>query len=58
MKYNEIINMGEKIEKYQNELVKTERLTTIGEMSARIHMILKSINYNKKCSSNYENERS
>lgn len=34
--YNEIINMGEKIEKYQKELVKTERLTTIGEMSARI----------------------
>ena len=34
--YHEIINMGEKIEKYQNELVKTERLTTVGEMSARI----------------------
>lgn len=34
--YEEIIYMGRKIEKYQNDLVKTERLTTVGEMSARI----------------------
>ena len=31
-----IIELGIKIEKYQNELVKKERLSTIGEMAARI----------------------
>ena len=31
-----IIDMNNEIEKYQKELVKNERLTTIGEMSARI----------------------
>ncbi|WP_428326319.1 ATP-binding protein [Nitrosopumilus sp.] len=34
--YDEILSMGDKIEKYQNELVKRERLITVGEMSARI----------------------
>lgn len=31
-----IVELGIKIEKYQNELVKKERLSTIGEMAARI----------------------
>ena len=34
--YDEILSMGDKIEKYQNEIVKRERLITVGEMSARI----------------------
>ena len=28
--------MGDKIDEYQKELVKSERLTTIGEMSSRV----------------------
>lgn len=33
---NKIIEMNNEIENYQKELVKNERLSTIGEMSARI----------------------
>ena len=42
-----IIDMNNEIEKYQKELVKNERLTAKGEMSARItHDLKKSTNSN------------